>query len=120
MSGVSVAKKNGGQTSAIFANDTRWRPNSQILYRRDGSNSRVTETARPSGNKEFVFVFCSPQVAWFQAALPHNQYVLRLFQWGILKSSFLLSSFLPMKDKLIVPMGYKIANIITFSLVLQS
>ena len=49
MSGVSVAKKNGGQTSAIFANDTRWRPNSQILHRRDRSNSRVTETARPSG-----------------------------------------------------------------------
>ena len=49
MSGVSVAKKNGGQTSAIFANDTRWRPNSQILHRRDRSNSRVTETARPAG-----------------------------------------------------------------------
>ena len=49
MSGVSVAKKNGGQSSAIFANDTRWRPNSQILHRRDRSNSRVTETARPSG-----------------------------------------------------------------------
>ena len=49
MSGVSVAKKNGGQTSAIFANDTRWRPNSQILHRRDRSNSRVTETARPLG-----------------------------------------------------------------------
>ena len=49
MSGVSVAKKNGGQTSAIFANDTRWQPNSQILHRRDRSNSRVTETARPSG-----------------------------------------------------------------------
>ena len=49
MSGVSVAKKNGGQTSAIFANDIRWRPNSQILHRRDRSNSRVTETARPSG-----------------------------------------------------------------------
>ena len=49
MSGVSVAKKNGGQTSAIFANDTRWRPNSQILHMRDRSNSRVTETARPSG-----------------------------------------------------------------------
>ena len=49
MSGVSVAKKNGGQTSAIFANDTRWRPNSQILHRGDRSNSRVTETARPSG-----------------------------------------------------------------------
>ena len=49
MSGVSVAKKNGDQTSAIFANDTRWRPNSQILHRRDRSNSRVTETARPSG-----------------------------------------------------------------------
>ena len=49
MSGVSVAKKNGGQTSAIFANDTRWRPNSQILHRRDRSNLRVTETARPSG-----------------------------------------------------------------------
>ena len=49
MSGVSVAKKNGGQTSAIFANDTRWRPNSQILHRRDRSNSRVSETARPSG-----------------------------------------------------------------------
>ena len=42
-------KKNGGQTSAIFANDTRWRPNSQILHRRGRSNSRVTETARPSG-----------------------------------------------------------------------
>ena len=49
MSGVSVTKKNGGQTSVIFANDTRWRPNSQILHRRDRSNSRVTETARPSG-----------------------------------------------------------------------
>ena len=49
MSGISVAKKNGGQTSAIFANDTRWRPNSQILHRRDRSNLRVTETARPSG-----------------------------------------------------------------------
>ena len=49
MSGVSVAQKNGGQTSAIFANDTRWRPNSQTLHRRDRSNSRVTETARPSG-----------------------------------------------------------------------
>ena len=49
MSGVSVVKTNGGQTSAIFANDTRWRPNSQILHRRDRSNSRVTETARPSG-----------------------------------------------------------------------
>ena len=49
MLGVSVANKNGGQTSAIFANDTRWRPNSQILHRRDRSNLRVTETARPSG-----------------------------------------------------------------------
>ena len=49
MSGVSVAKKNGDQTSAIFANDTRWWPNSQILHRRDRSNSYVTETARPSG-----------------------------------------------------------------------
>ena len=56
MSGVSVAKKNGGQTSAIFANDTRWRPNSQILHRRDRSNSRVTETARPSG--VLIFTFC--------------------------------------------------------------
>ena len=64
MSGVSVAKKNGGQTSAIFANDTRWRPNSQILHRRDRSNSRVTETARPSGVPPFgraiiiIFMMC--------------------------------------------------------------
>ena len=56
MSGVSVAKKNGGQTSAIFANDTRWRPNSQILHRRDRSHSRVTETARPSG----VLIYIHP------------------------------------------------------------
>ena len=75
MSGVSVAKKNGGQTSAIFANDTRWRPNSQILHRGDRSNSRVTETARPSGalliwlNVGSAIVtgyeWYSKQIAWF-------------------------------------------------------
>ena len=58
MSGVSVAKKNGGLTSAIFANDTRWRPNSQILHRRDRSNSRVTETARPSGVLTMCGLYC--------------------------------------------------------------
>ena len=46
---VFPSLKNGSQTSAIIANDTRWRPNSQMLHRRDRSNSRVTETARPSG-----------------------------------------------------------------------
>ena len=72
MSGVSVAKKNGGQTSAIFANDTRWRPNSQILHRRDRSNSRVTETARPSGVPPHALRACYYTTFYhFRVCLPH-------------------------------------------------